>query len=82
MHRQRKPRPTHIHFNVLTWECDAHGPHRVVIAGLDDTADVVANLVTKHPTEDGSRPMLTVERIPLEDARRAYYGASDDDMPF
>lgn len=81
MHRPRK-RPTYIHMNVLTWECDEHGPHRVIIAGLDDTADLAAEIVTKHPTEDGRPPTLVSELVPLHTARRAAEGGDYDDVSF
>lgn len=82
MHHPRKRRPTHIHWNILTWDCDEHGPHRVIVAGLDDTADLVADIITKHPTEDGSRPRLFTELIPLDDARAAAGEVTYDDLPF
>lgn len=82
MHHQRKARPTHIHMLTLTWPCDEHGHHRVIVAGLDDTADLVAKIVQRNPTETGEPPLVSLELIPLDDARRAYHGLDFDDLPY
>lgn len=82
MHHHGKRRPTHIHWNILTWDCDQHDPHRVIVAGLDGTADLVADLVARHPSEHGGRPHLYTDLIPLDDARAAAYRVDHDDLPF
>lgn len=82
MHHQRKRRPTHIHWNILTWECDEHGPHRVIVAGLDDMADLVADIITRHPTEDDGKPHRFTDLIPLDDARAAAHEVDHEDLPF
>ena len=81
--RRRAKRHTHIFWNILTWECDEHGGHRVIIAGLDDTADLVADLIVRHPTEDGGRPHLFARHIQLDEARTAAEGGLDfENLPF
>jgi anaerobic glycerol-3-phosphate dehydrogenase len=81
------PRPlkhTQIHWNIVSIPCSEHGPHRVIIAGLDVLADDCADIVMQGLRDLGEKATMTSIHIPLDEARRAAgkAGVDVDDIPF
>jgi hypothetical protein len=81
------PRPlkhTAIHWNIVTLQCAEHGPHRVIIAGLDVLADDCADIVLRELHALGEDADKVSTHIPLDETRRAARkdGMDRDDLSF
>ena len=86
-----RPEHTHINMHIITWACDLHGPHKVVIAGLDSMALTQARRVLESTNSDGWPAEMISLTIPLDDVRSVWDNElstwaeeemTHDDLPF
>lgn len=75
---------THIHFNIINLPCSEHGPHRVIIAGLDVLADDVADIALRELRALGEQATMLSRHIPMDEAQRMAFGEGmeHDDLPY